>query len=320
MPHPSDAGSAKGMPRLGRAKATMLAILYSGVVIYGGAIVLIIGVLLAAISLNLFYSLVQTDNGLLPPIELFEQWMGVSPGSVSIFEGYFVNLFSNLVGVAFILGTTWFLCRRVHNISLSDLGLSWLPRTDRSIVFFLTLGVAVACLRTLPLATQSIVIRNHPDLTAYLSALAFLVITGLMGAVGEEIAFRGYILQLLERSWGAGIALVLTSVAFALAHLEGDHFEVRRAVIIFVFGLMLGYVFLQTRILWCSIAIHFGWNLGAAITDISINRLLVDGPELLSTINVGWGPAVVRMILASACAGIALVWVRRARRSHSLNQ
>lgn len=38
-------------------------------------------------------------------------------------------------------------------------------------------------------------------------------------AVFQEIAVRGYLFQTLERRWGSGIALIVSSVFFGLAHL-----------------------------------------------------------------------------------------------------
>ena len=318
IPNLSVPGPKSRLPKLGGAKAALIVILYSVVVVWGGAVVFIIALLLAAALLNLFYSFFQVENDLMPPIELVLHWLGLGRDTLSQLD-YVIHLLAGATRLAVVLGITSFVCRRVHNSSLFSLGLFWPARPGLSIAFCFCVGLVIAPLNFLPVALQSMSSKDHPDLTAYLGTLGFVSLLSLMVVLLEEIAFRGYVLQILEQSWGGGVALILSSMVFALVHFAAGPFNVNKMVGLFALGLMFGYVFLQTRNLWCSIAIHLGWNQGGAIVDTSIKRLFVDGPELLSEYFGSWEATIFQVILVSACAVIVWAWVKRTSRADAVH-
>lgn len=317
-PNLSVVGPKSRLPKLGRAKAALVVILYSVVVVCGGAVVFIITLLLAAPFLNLIYSSSQVENDLMPPSELVFQWVGLGRDTVlRLF--YVIHLLEGAIRLAVVLGITSFVCRRVHNSSLSSLGLFWPAKSGRSIAFCFCVGLVIAPLNLLPVALQSMSSKDQTDLTAYLGTLGFMSLLSLMVVLVEEIAFRGYVLQILERSWGGSVALILSSIVFVFVHFAAEPFNVNRMVGLFALGIMFGYVFIHTRNLWCSIAIHLGWNQGGAIVDISIKRLFVDGQELLSEYFGSWEATTFQVILVSACAVIVWAWVKRTRRADAVH-
>lgn len=92
-----------------------------------------------------------------------------------------------------------------------------------------------------------------------IAAFSFVV------ALGEEANFRGFVFQTLERRWGTGIALIVSSVLFALAHLTNSGTAanihmVSPVLVAFSCGLLFAAVFVLTRNLWASVALHFAWD------------------------------------------------------------
>lgn len=62
--------------------------------------------------------------------------------------------------------------------------------------------------------------RQPPDLSAYPTTayrFSLLIMGGVVSGVIEEVAFRGYLQSRLER-YGAGTAIIVTSIVFALFH------------------------------------------------------------------------------------------------------
>jgi membrane protease YdiL (CAAX protease family) len=132
----------------------------------------------------------------------------------------------------------------------------------------------------------------------------------LVGAT-EESVYRGVVLQALLPK-GVRIAVVLSAVAFFLAHL-GNLFQAQtgaslegvlvNALYAFLFGVGLGAIRIRTNTMWPSIAIH-------ALTDL---------PSLLA---IGWATgaigsaspspvrAAVEVGLAAILAGYGLFLVR----------
>jgi membrane protease YdiL (CAAX protease family) len=87
-------------------------------------------------------------------------------------------------------------------------------------------------------------------------ALLLLGLTALVLApLFEETLFRGVLLPVLARRWGAGWGVLLSAAAFALAHLS-----LGELLPLFVLGLGLGWLRLQSGRLGASVLMHGLWN------------------------------------------------------------
>ena len=111
---------------------------------------------------------------------------------------------------------------------------------------------------------------------AVVRTIAVSGIIFMLGAAAEEMLFRGYPLQTLMRSWPIWIALIPTSVPFALVHLENPNvvpgFTMANTVLA---GAWLAVAYWRTRSLWFPLGIHWGWNwmqgafLGSPVSGIT---------------------------------------------------
>ena len=87
------------------------------------------------------------------------------------------------------------------------------------------------------------------------------LVTFLLVGIFEEVVFRGYVFQTLERRWGSGIALAGSGLFFGLAHLTNQKGVVGPVLISFEASILMTAAYLLTRRLWLPIGIHWGWNL-----------------------------------------------------------
>lgn len=104
-------------------------------------------------------------------------------------------------------------------------------------------------------------------------ALAMTVQSGVM----EEIAFRLIVLRLLWRAFGLEAALLVSAVAFGLAHIVNPNASWFAATAIAIeAGIMLAGFYILTGRIWMSIGVHAGWNFtqgwiyGAAVSGTSL--------------------------------------------------
>ncbi len=82
-----------------------------------------------------------------------------------------------------------------------------------------------------------------------------LLLLTVFPALLEELLFRGLILQGL-RCFGDGIALLVSSILFALAH-----FNLMQSINALLMGLLIGYFVLRSRSVWTGVILHFAVNL-----------------------------------------------------------
>ena len=97
---------------------------------------------------------------------------------------------------------------------------------------------------------QAMKIAQEP--AAFLISLALLA--GLAPLV-EELVFRGLLFGWLAGRWGGGLAFVLSSLAFAAAHVEPAH-----AILVLPLGLVFGLLRWRTGSLWPSLVAHMANN------------------------------------------------------------
>lgn len=87
---------------------------------------------------------------------------------------------------------------------------------------------------------------------------AFLITLFLLAGLAplvEELVFRGLLYGWIESRWGAGLAFVVSSLAFAAAHIEPAH-----ALLVLPLGLMFGLLRWRTGSLWPSLVAHMANN------------------------------------------------------------
>ena len=107
----------------------------------------------------------------------------------------------------------------------------------------------------------------------------FCLVQLLVVALPEELFFRGFLLGLLEkrfppkrRLWGGGVglALVLSSAAFALVHVPKDGDP--RVLATFFPGLMFGWMRSRTRSILASTITHGASNILIRFLDLMVMR------------------------------------------------
>lgn len=107
----------------------------------------------------------------------------------------------------------------------------------------------------------------------------FCLVQMLVVALPEELFFRGFLLGLLEKRFppkrrllggGIGLALVLSSLAFALIHLPKDGDP--RVLATFFPGLMFGWMRSATGSILASTVTHGASNILIRILDLAVMR------------------------------------------------
>lgn len=141
--------------------------------------------------------------------------------------------------------------------------------------------------------------------TVILIPLAEQVMVGFF----EEILFRGVIFRISEQSLGSWIALFLSGLVFALAHLPNAGVTPLAIGVTFAAGILLTVAYMLTRRLWLAIGLHIGWNyflgdiFSIAVSGHESKGLLqatLTGPEWLTGGQYGVEASVVSLVFISA--------------------
>ncbi len=174
---------------------------------------------------------------------------------------------------------------------LGDTGLAWNPGTLRNLCIGVGLGLVAASIAVLPAVALGLA-HFHYSANADVSwrGALFTPVLLFCGALGEEIAFRGFTLQYLMRGYGRWAAIIGTGALFGLLHAGNPGATTMSTINTAGFGIVFGAAVLRSRDLWLPAGIHFAWNtalpfFGVGLSGITIK---VTGYELIWTAGDFW--------------------------------
>lgn len=133
-----------------------------------------------------------------------------------------------------------------------------------SFLFVATLGIALVY----PLSFLiNFLIKKDQSQSSYIELFSILAFGAVfIGPLVEDLIFRGIILNVLKVKYGNKLALVVSSILFAIIHIHPA--EVITALLM---GLVLGYIFIKTNSFSFVILLHSMSNL----TSILIGKFLI---------------------------------------------
>jgi uncharacterized protein len=171
----------------------------------------------------------------------------------------------NLINLSVAAGVAFACQKLLEDLPVKTLGWTFHDFWWRDFVFGIVIGIS-ALLAAVGIAAAAGAMSFRVNQFAFVpaafaSSLFSSGVIFLVGAAAEETLFRGYALQTLTRARLAWLAVLLTSLPFALGHLNNPN-----VIPAFTFantalaGIWFGAAYLKTRSLWFPFAMHFVWN------------------------------------------------------------
>ena len=139
----------------------------------------------------------------------------------------------------------------------------------------------------------------------------------------EELLFRGYLMSLLTRYFNVPVALIISSLAFAIVHADNDNFSAIGFLTITIAGILFGLLFLKTGQLWLATGMHAAWNFMQGVVfgiptsgnrTYSIMETTTSGPAWLSGGAFGFEGSILAVLVVVA----ATWWYRESYRQEKL--
>lgn len=92
--------------------------------------------------------------------------------------------------------------------------------------------------------------------------LLAVITISILAPLLEEIVYRGFLQSFLKKYIGRNMAIIATGFLFAISHFTLDQklANVSIIAILFIFGLMLGFIYERQKSLFASISLHSVFN------------------------------------------------------------
>ena len=220
---------------------------------------------------------------------------------------------------AMVIGVYAWLLTIADGVTTHRIAALGLPRANgwrRQFVIGSAIGLGLTILAVVPIAIWGDANLSIHFGTRTLVRVGAVLFVLLVGALAEEMMFRGYPFQRLVEGIGAPGAIVVFSILFGAVHLMNPGASAWGLVNTILIGILLAIAYLRTRALWLPWGIHFGWNLtlglllGLPVSGLRIFNVLarttVTGPHWATGGSYGVEASVTGGI--AVLMGIVVVW------------
>ena len=174
----------------------------------------------------------------------------------------FQGLLAQLIWYALVFGALYLMLRLRYGQPFWR-SLGWrFPFQGMALMLFggpllaVALGLIGVLLRTPEIQTPfQQMLNNRPTL------VLFAVFAVVIGPLCEELAFRGFLMPLLVRSFGAAFGIVATGALFGLLHAPEYAWSWRHVLLITAAGSAFGWVKYKSGSTAASTTMHAAYNL-----------------------------------------------------------
>lgn len=180
-------------------------------------------------------------------------------------EQQVIMSFFSLIGTSLVI---WLFVKYLDKEKFINLGFQTKNRLS-DFIFGILLGAVIMIIGffTLLYLKEIFFVKTIFNLKEILLSITLFTIVAIM----EEVLLRGYVLRNLMISFNKYVALVVSSVIFALMHGFNPNIDLFSMTNIFLAGILLGISYIHTKNLWFPIALHLSWNLFQAIFGFNVS-------------------------------------------------
>lgn len=127
-----------------------------------------------------------------------------------------------------------------------------------------------------------------------------------IAALVEELTVRGYMIPLIAKDFHFMVAILFSSLIFAVLHMANAHFTWLSFGNIFLGGYLLGIIFYEKQELYTPLGLHWVWNyfqgniLGFGVSGFQVESVLSisqNGSDWLAGGQFGLEGSVITVIL-----------------------
>ncbi|MDD8018752.1 MAG: type II CAAX endopeptidase family protein [Bacteroidota bacterium] len=214
---------------------------------------------------------------------------------------------------------TWLMLRFVDKRPFVSIGLTLKKNSVKELSQGLLLGSGMMTLIFVVEYSFGIVHIEFHDLVFQQQLLIFgnSIFLYIIVGYGEELLFRGYILQIFAEGSNRFIAALSISALFAFAHAGNPNVSIFGLINICLAGIWLSLAYYKTNALWVPIGMHISWNFFQGfVFGFNVSGTSSDKEQISKAIQSGadwitggtFGPEGGALATIIIIAGSVFIW------------
>ena len=223
--------------------------------VVGRVILFILAYILLGGSLQ-FVAVLLTDN---------------NPVNISSPEEFSDHLtsFQHLVISAFDLiavATLAFYFLKWETIPWRSMGLKF--NIKQAVQGFILGGIFIVLVFLIFVLTDQVEVKQAPFNLRELGTVSVFL---FLAALSEELMFRGYFMNMMEKHLNKFWSIILSSILFSLFHIFNPNLSLIAMIEIFAAGVVMAYAYAQTKSIWFVTVLHFSWNYAQTMLGFNVS-------------------------------------------------
>lgn len=151
-----------------------------------------------------------------------------------------------------------FYCKKFEKRGIASMGIRKGNAAAEYLVGML-IGVLMYCLALLiAWATGSVTVRINPD--GFAPIIVLFLIGYIIQGASEELLVRGFFMVSAARDYKPWVAIIFSSLMFAILHTGNIAVTPLALINIFLYGVLMGIYIFKRGSIWGACAIHSFWN------------------------------------------------------------
>jgi membrane protease YdiL (CAAX protease family) len=228
------------------------------------------------------------------------------------FQHLIISAF-NCLGVFFVL---FIFIRLIDQEAFIDIGLR-LKNRLKDMFWGISLGLFIMGFALLLLLFIDEI--KFINFNFELENLIYMFLLFVFVSLSEEFLLRGYVLRNFMYSFNKYIALILSSLIFALMHGANPHIDWISLFDLFLAGILLGLPYIFNKNLWFPIALHFSWNFFQSLFGFNVSGLdtysLIEfemlEPNIINGGDFGFEGSILSIIIQIILIIAIFIWYRK---------
>lgn len=246
---------------------------------------------------------------------------------VKQFEILKIAVVSTFVTYVALTLATWIMLRFVDKRPFYSVGVFFHNRWGKELLQGILMGAGMMTTIVIVFYAGGMMTVEFRDIPIQNILLIFLNSASLFIIVGygEELLFRGYILQIFAEGANRLIAALTIALLFAFAHSRNPNVSLFGLINVGLAGIWLSIAYYKTNTLWLPIGMHISWNFfqgfvyslpvsGTTSEKEQIGKAIVHGPEWLTggTFGPEGGALATLMLIIASVMIYKLDWFKSA--------
>lgn len=175
------------------------------------------------------------------------------------------SILNTVINISLTFAVLLFICKKIFHKTIDSFKICSLKKIIVWLLFAIGLPIIVSGFYIIFVQGSFFYLNKNTE--QIITIVCIAVFSSISTGITEEFWFRGYIMNVIEEQWGKLIAILISSVLFALLHIINISISlenIMEIILVIIAGTSVGIMFSMavyvSKSIWAGVLMHGIWN------------------------------------------------------------